>query len=71
MRHWVQVFSPSLDLLTVFGSLGRMPGELDTPLGIAVDSHGHVVVADCGNHRVQIFDLPHTSLRYRVKVEPD
>src|SRR5690606_9155647 len=44
-----------------YGSQGSGPGEFDTPTGIAaVDAfdqdHGLVVVADTGNHRVQVIE---------------
>ncbi len=39
-----------------FGSLGSGSGQFRMPHGIAVDSQGHVWVADEGNYRVQVFD---------------
>lgn len=38
-----------------FGSSGSGNGELNTPIGIDVDSDGKVYVGDAGNHRVQCF----------------
>jgi YYY domain-containing protein len=33
-----------------------LPGEMNEPMGIAVDSNGNVYVADRDNHRIQKFD---------------
>src|SRR5207302_4723388 len=38
------------------GRSGSGDGELNRPSGVAVDQHGDVYVADCGNNRVQLFD---------------
>ncbi len=38
------------------GSKGSGPGQLGEPEGIAVDSQGHVWVADWANHRVEEFN---------------
>jgi YYY domain-containing protein len=34
----------------------NQPGELNEPIGIAVDAQGNVYVADVNNHRIQKFD---------------
>ncbi|MET0305940.1 MAG: hypothetical protein ABW196_06900 [Solirubrobacterales bacterium] len=39
----------------VKGTAGSGPGQLDTPLGVAVDTAGDVYVVDGENHRVQKF----------------
>ncbi len=39
-----------------WGELGKKPGQLNNPKGIATDSHGNVYVTDSKNHRVQKFD---------------
>ena len=41
--------------MTSFGRSGRVKGEFNTPLGIAVDSSGVVYVCDNSNYRVQLF----------------
>ena len=43
MTHWA------------FGSEGSGEGQLNSPHGVAVDSRGNILVADNGNHRVQMF----------------
>lgn len=38
------------------GGLGDAKGKLKLPCGVAVDNEGRFLVADCHNHRIQIFD---------------
>ena len=43
--------------LRTFGTTGTEPGQLSSPLGVAVDpTNGNIVVTDAENRRVQIFD---------------
>ena len=37
------------------GGIGRDAGEFYTPWGLAIDSHGTIIVADTGNHRIVEF----------------
>lgn len=39
-----------------WGRVGTLHGELRTPHGIEIDAEGRVLVADRGNHRIEIFD---------------
>ena len=52
-------------LLHSFGRSGSREGEglLKRPVGVCIDAKGRVVVADSGNHRIQIFDLEGNYLR--------
>jgi DNA-binding beta-propeller fold protein YncE len=50
-----QEFSPTGQPLHVFGGPGALPGQLNDPTHIAVDSQGRAYVADSGNNRVQRF----------------
>lgn len=52
----VQEFSAGGHLLAAWGLTGSGRGELDMPVGIAVDCRGNVLVADTENNRVQVFD---------------
>ena len=45
-----------------WGKSGSGPGEFRTPHALAIDSRGRLVVADRGNHRLQIFDQEGTFL---------
>lgn len=42
--------------LLCIGGPGEVRGKLKLPCGVAVDSEGKILVADCHNHRIQIFD---------------
>ena len=43
-------------VIASFGSLGSRDAQFNRPTGVAVDRQsGHIVVADCDNHRVQVF----------------
>ena len=61
-NHRVSVFSSDGTHLRSFGREGRKNGEFIYPTGIAVDTHGNIVVAD-NNHRMQVFDRSGNFLR--------
>ena len=46
-----------------FGEKGSGDGMFKNPLGVAVTDKDEIVVADCLNHRVQVFDSNDTFLR--------
>ena len=46
-----------------FGKEGSVDGMFKFPTGVAVTDKDEIVVADCGNHRVQVFDSNGTFLR--------
>jgi sugar lactone lactonase YvrE/phosphodiesterase/alkaline phosphatase D-like protein len=48
-----------------FGKLGTSPGQLNEPLGLAIDSVGDIWVADTENNRIQKFS-PTGELRFAV-----
>ena len=48
--HRVSIFRSDGTHLRSFGREGQNNGEFKTPDGIAFDSHGNIVVADCCNH---------------------
>jgi sugar lactone lactonase YvrE len=52
----VHVYSPGGELLRSWGEPGSGEGQFNLPHSIAVDSAGHVYVADRENSRIQIFD---------------
>lgn len=58
----ILVFAPDGTRLAEWGQPGTAPGELDTPLGVAVARDGTLLVADSGNQRVQWFDPAGTPL---------
>lgn len=46
----------SFERVEGIGGRGWETGRLDTPLGLGVDRHGRVYIADSRNHRVQVVD---------------
>lgn len=49
-------FSKDGKFIKSWGKKGIVPGEFDTPHGLAFDSQGRLFVADRNNNRIQIFD---------------
>lgn len=49
-------FSADGKFVSQWGEPGNGPGEFNVPHGIAMDSAGHIYVADRENDRVQVFD---------------
>ena len=47
-----------------FGKEGSADGMFEYPRGVAVSDGDEIVVADCDNHRVQVFDSNGTFLRF-------
>ncbi|MDB5310136.1 MAG: repeat protein [Gemmataceae bacterium] len=54
----VQAFTPDGKFLVGIGGSGTEPGRFTRPHGMAVDSKGHLYVADAGNERIQKFEIP-------------
>jgi len=69
-NHRVQVFSCDDDddddggsFVFKFGEEGDQPGQFQYPVGITIDhDHDRILVADCGNNRVQSWCLSDQSL---------
>jgi DNA-binding beta-propeller fold protein YncE len=56
-NHRILKFSKDGKFIKAWGSkTGSAQGEVSDPHGIAMDSHGRLLVADRGNKRVQVFD---------------
>jgi len=53
---YYQDASAAVNPLFEIGEKGTGDGQFMNPAGIAIDSNGRFIVADTGNHRVQIFD---------------
>ena len=56
IQNVIDEFTSTGTYLTQFGGEGSAVGELRHPRGLAVDSQGHVYVADTENGRVEKFD---------------
>ena len=52
----VQEFTIEGRYLRSLGSKGTGTGQLESPVGVAIDAHHHVCVADYSNNRVVEFD---------------
>lgn len=50
-----RIYSKITRPILCIGSLGEVRGKFKLPCGVAVDSEGKILVADCHNHRIQIF----------------
>ena len=55
VSHKVMIYTTGGDLIHVFGEHGSGLGQFDHPFGVSVDSNGLIYIADCGNHRIQVF----------------
>lgn len=54
----VQAFTKEGKFLLGLGGTGAEPGQFVRPHGMAMDSKGHLYVADAGNQRIQKFEIP-------------
>jgi DNA-binding beta-propeller fold protein YncE len=62
-NHRVQRFGPDRSFKGAFGTFGTGNGQFATITGVALDSHGDIVVADNDRLDVQVFDPSGTWLR--------
>jgi DNA-binding beta-propeller fold protein YncE len=53
----VQVFDPSGVQLGAIGGFGSLPGQLRTPIGLAIDPYSRLFVASANNARVEVFGV--------------
>ena len=51
----IQVLNSDLSFSSCFGKPGAVRGQFNYAMGVACDSTGKVFVADCANHRIQVF----------------
>ena len=58
-----QVFHANGAHFRTIGGPGTDPGQFDSPIGVDVDGDGNIVVADHGNHRVQVLSSDGRHLR--------
>ena len=65
--HCVKVFNKEGVLLYNIGSKGSGDGQFNCPVGLAVDTFGHLIVCDCNNKRLQVFTLDG---KFVTKIEP-
>lgn len=61
LNNRVQFFTSDGRYLLGLGGTGSKPGEFSRPHGLALDSRGHLYVADAGNQRIQKFEIPGTA----------
>ena len=53
--HKVMIYTTGSDKVHVFEKHGSGLGQFDGPTGVSVDSDGFIYIADCNNHRIQVF----------------
>jgi DNA-binding beta-propeller fold protein YncE len=63
MNNRVQVFDLQGNLQRVIGTQGSGKGQLEYPVGVAVDSDNVAYVADSDNGRISVFELDGTFIR--------
>ncbi len=61
-------FTDQGELLSTIGSGGSGDGQLNTPMGMAIDDDGNIVVADSGNNRIQIFEPQVIQGNYSISI---
>lgn len=52
------------ELLYTFGGEGPERGQFQGPRGISIDNENNIIVADCWNHRVDMFTTEGTFIRH-------
>ena len=67
--HCVKVFSNEGVSLYDIGSFGSGDGQLNRPIGLAVDAFNQLIVCDTRNRRLQVFTLNGKFL-YSIKPDP-
>lgn len=55
-NHRILIYSSEGEYRKVFGSKGAAAGQFTDPVGLGLDLHGNIYVADRGNLRIQKFD---------------
>lgn len=57
LQHCVMIINEEGRLLRQMGSKGGGAGQMQFPKGICSNSAGHIIITDCYNHKVQVWDL--------------
>jgi len=52
----IQIFNKEGQFLRKFGSEGKEKGQMQTPIGIVMNSRGEIIITENGNSRLQVFD---------------
>jgi DNA-binding beta-propeller fold protein YncE len=55
-NHRIRVLDAAGREIGTWGQRGSGPGDLEEPMGLALDTRGNAYVCDNGNARVQVFD---------------
>ena len=54
--HYVSVFTSQGEYITTIGGQGSKEGQFNGIYGLSIDRNDSVIVSDCGNDRLQIFE---------------
>lgn len=55
--HRISVLKTSGECVRAFGCFGKAEGELNFPVGIAVDENGNIYMCELYHNRIQVFRL--------------
>jgi len=75
-QGYIQVFDDQGIFLTTLSSFGTKPGQVQTPMGIAIDMNNRLFVASTNNARLEVFGLddfvdPIQAIKAIIDVKPD
>ena len=68
-NHCLCEFSSHGNLIRKYGSEGDKDGQFSYPKGVCTDSRDNVFVADCGNHRISMYNKHGEFVRHLVTKE--
>ena len=54
-NHVIKIYTPTGQLVRQFGGQGSKQGQLDGPMGVAVNDEGHLFIAESVNDRISVF----------------
>lgn len=68
MRHSILTYDMTGKYLFEFGGRGYGPGWLNYPIGLTINNHGHLIIADLFNHRVQVLNIGYEEITHLLAI---